>query len=112
MSESPLAPILYIEDEENDIVLLRIAFRRAGVEHPITTLPDGAAAVDYLLGRGEYADRTRYPIPALVLLDLNLPKIAGFQVLRTLQSEGIGAAVPVVVFTSSAQLSDQHKAIY
>jgi len=65
--------ILLVEDDENDIRLLRCAFRNASLANPLVEVRDGQAAIQYLSGDGDYADRARYPIPFLILLDLRLP---------------------------------------
>src|SRR3989454_7082077 len=79
--------ILLVEDDENDIRLLRRAFRNASLGNPLVEVRDGQAAIQYLSGDGDYADRARYPIPFLILLDLRLPKLSGFEVLAWIREQ-------------------------
>src|SRR5258706_9347997 len=78
---SHIAPILVAEDEETDAMLLRWAFEKAGVPNPLVVARDGQEAVDYLEGKGDYADRVRHPLPCLLVLDLKMPRMSGFDVL-------------------------------
>lgn len=105
-------PVLYVEDLEVDTVMLRMAFRRVGIEHRLVVIPRGADALDYLLGRGQYGDRAAFPLPRLVLLDVKLPDLSGFQVMREALTRDLGPHVPFVVFTASTNPTDQHKAAY
>ena len=98
--------ILYVEDEETDVVLLQHVFSRAGIDNPLKVVKDGKEAKDYLAGGGPFADRAQYPLPALVLLDLNLPYWSGFQVLEWMRQRPGLQCVPVVVFTSSSRPDD------
>ncbi len=97
--------ILQIEDDENDIFLLRHAFKAAAVDVVLRVVRDGQQAVDYLAGAGEYADRSRYPLPALVLLDLKLPRKCGLEVLRWIRQQP-GLNLLVVIVLSASGLSD------
>jgi CheY-like chemotaxis protein len=97
----PPPRILIIEDDENDEILLRRAFDFTGQEIPMHFARDGAQAIDYLSGIGHYADRSRYPLPTLVLLDLKMPGLTGFDVLRWLRSQPALLRVPVVVLSGS-----------
>ncbi len=96
-----LPSILYVEDEDSDILLLRLAFERAGLHNPINTVADGTLAIDYLAGYGPFADRRAHPFPSLVLLDLNLPRKSGFEVLEWSRAQPHLKSLPIVVFTSS-----------
>lgn len=102
--------ILYVEDEENDAFFMRRAFRRAGLEGFLRVVADGQLAIDYLSGRGPSADRVQFPLPALVLLDLNLPMVSGFQVLRWIRCQPQFQHLPVVIFSSSARTEDRSQA--
>jgi CheY-like chemotaxis protein len=104
-----LKPILYVEDEEHDITFMHHAFGEAAVPHPLVTVSDGQAAMDYLEGQGKYADRSRYPMPGLILLDLNLPKKSGLEVLQWIRRCPGCHTVPVVVVTSSNRELDIHR---
>src|SRR5712671_6038375 len=102
--------ILLVEDDEEDILLLRRAFRNARIANPLIEVRDGQAAIQYMSGEGEYADRTRYPIPFLILLDLRLPKLSGFEVIAWLREQPQLANVIVVVLTASDHVPDVTKA--
>ena len=102
--------ILYVEDEPSDVVLLRVAFTRAGLTNPVHIAVDGAEAIDYLTGNGPFADRNLHPLPALVLLDLNLPKKSGFDVLSWIRQQPQFSSLPVVIYTSSVGLIDKDTA--
>ncbi len=105
-----LKPILYAEDDENDTFFLQRAFKQAGISHPLVTLSDGQEAIDYCLGRGLYTDRIEHPLPCLFLLDLNMPKKTGLEVLKSIRAEPSVRILPVIFLTSSLQDSDIHRA--
>src|SRR3954471_2172026 len=99
--------ILLVEDDPNDALLAERALRKAGVTHKIIHLHDGEEAIKYLGGESEFTDRVKHPLPRLVLLDLKMPKLTGFDVLTWLQSRPeIAAMVPVVVLTGSIHPQD------
>ena len=102
--------ILLVEDDPNDVVLVRRAFRRARIANPLQVAQDGEAAIDYLAGRAAYTDRSRYPLPMLVLLDLKLPRRSGFEVLAWMRQQPVVNRIPVVVLTSSAESPDVNRA--
>ncbi|OLC08799.1 MAG: two-component system response regulator [Gemmatimonadetes bacterium 13_1_40CM_70_11] len=102
--------ILLVEDNPDDVLLIRRAFQKAGIGNPVVAVEHGDEAVAYLDGTGAYADRQRYPIPALVLLDLKLPRRSGLEVLGWVrQHEGL-KRLPIVVLTSSRDEGDINKA--
>lgn len=101
MHEEPLATILLVEDEESDVALMRRAFEKAGVLNPIVHLANGDYALAYLAGEGDYADRTKSPLPALILLDLKLPGMTGLQLLQWMRTRSAVKRIPVVVLTTS-----------
>jgi CheY-like chemotaxis protein len=102
--------ILLVEDNEEDILLLRRAFRNANIANRLVEVRDGQAAIQYLSGDADYADRARYPIPFLVLLDLRLPKLSGFEVLAWIRDQPEFAELIIVVLTGSDQVQDITKA--
>jgi CheY-like chemotaxis protein len=102
--------ILVVEDREDDILLIRKAFQRAGLQNPIHFVRSGDEAVAYLAGEWKYANRAEYPLPVLVLLDLKLPGMDGFEVLAWIRQQHGLRALPVVVLTSSSDLSDVNRA--
>jgi CheY-like chemotaxis protein len=93
--------MLIVEDDENDEILLRRALEFSGQEIPMEFVKDGQQALDYLDGNGEYADRTRHPLPSLVLLDLKMPRLTGFDVLRWVRAQPAYLRLPVVVLSGS-----------
>jgi CheY-like chemotaxis protein len=102
--------VLLVEDNEEDILLLRRAFRNANIANRLVEVRDGQAAIQYLSGNANYADRARYPIPFLVLLDLRLPKLSGFEVLAWIRDQPEFAGLIIVVLTGSDQVRDITKA--
>ena len=109
-AESRDSAILLVEDDEADILLLQRAFRNARIANPLIEVRDGQAAIQYFSGEGDYADRARYPMPFLILLDLRLPKLSGFEVIAWLREQPQLAHVIVVVLTASDHVPDVTKA--
>ncbi|HAL57441.1 MAG TPA: two-component system response regulator [Bacteroidetes bacterium] len=99
--------ILLVEDNRMDVELTLDAFHEARLGNTIHVSPNGQDALDYLFGRGTYADRKAHPMPGLILLDLKLPGVDGFEVLRQVKSTPILKRVPVVVLTSSKEEGDR-----
>src|SRR5260221_3738401 len=97
---------LLIEDIEDDIFLTTKALALAGVENPIRVVRDGKAALDYLSGTGEFGDRSKYPLPAIVFLDLTLPNTHGLEVLRWIRADQELKETVVIVLTASRANSD------
>jgi CheY-like chemotaxis protein len=102
--------ILLVEDSDDDVAIIRKAFRNAKIENPLHVVRDGEAAVAYLAGTGKYSLRDEYPLPALVLLDLKLPGMDGFEVLRWIRQTPGLSTMRVVVLTSSDQIRDVNAA--
>jgi len=98
--------ILLVEDNPDDVELTRIAFAESGSSYHLIVVSDGAEAVDYLLARGAHAARDPNELPALVLLDLNLPKLDGREVLQVIRNNPATKTLPVVVLTTSAEPYD------
>lgn len=98
--------ILLVEDNPDDVELTRIAFSEAGIERQLSVVRDGAEALDYLFARGPYSHRQGLDHPAIVLLDLNLPKLDGREVLQAIRSDARTRALPVVVLTTSNEPFD------
>lgn len=101
---------LLVEDDPDQIVLIQRAFMEAKLVNPLRVVRDGAEAIDYLSGAGGFADRTRHPLPSLILLDLRLPKKSGLEVLEWLRGDPTLKNTPVVVLTSSSERADIDKA--
>ena len=102
-----LAHILLVEDNRMDAELTLDAFHEAKLLNTIHVACDGQEALDYLFGRSKYIDRNAFPMPNLVLLDLKLPGIDGFEVLRQIKSTPILKRLPVVILTSSKEEGDR-----
>ncbi|MCR6664143.1 MAG: response regulator [Luteimonas sp.] len=98
--------ILLVEDNPDDVELTRIAFMEAGIDRRLVVVRDGAEALDYLFARGAHADRQGADLPAIVLLDLNLPKLDGREVLQGIRSDPGTRNLPVVVLTTSDEPFD------
>jgi len=102
--------ILLVEDREDDILLIRRAFGKASLTNPLQVVRSGEEAIAYLSGEGKYSNRAEYPLPVVVLLDLKMPGMDGFEVLQWIrQEEGI-RGLPVLVLTSSNEMRDVNRA--
>jgi CheY-like chemotaxis protein len=99
--------ILLVEDNRMDVELTLDAFREVRLVNPVHVAPNGQEALDYLFGRGKYADREAYPLPRLILLDLKLPGIDGFEVLRRIKATPVLKRLPVIILTSSKEEGDR-----
>ncbi|MFS8063482.1 MAG: response regulator [Luteimonas sp.] len=98
--------ILLVEDNPDDVELTRIAFTQAKIANKLVVARDGAEALDYLFARGEHADRDPTHLPSIVLLDLNLPKVDGREVLQAIRGNELTRSLPVVVLTTSVEPFD------
>jgi two-component system response regulator len=98
--------ILLIEDNASDIALTRRALSRCRISNPLVVVEDGQEALDYFFGTGAFAGRDTSVLPALILLDLNLPRIDGLTVLRRLRADERTRRAPVVILTSSTEEHD------
>lgn len=103
-------PILHVDDDQNDLVLLEHACRAADLSYLVKTAADGEMAIAYLSGRGLYANRNEYPLPAVILLDLKMPRKTGFEVLSWIRSQPALKRIPVFIFTSSRHQEDIDRA--
>jgi len=104
------APILVVEDNENDVLLIRRTLERSGILNPRHFVKSGEEAINYLVGVGPYANRERFPFPELVLLDLKLVQMDGFEVLKWVRAHPHFKDLRVVVLTSSSNIRDVNKA--
>ena len=98
--------ILLVEDDQNDVFFLQYAFESAGIQNPLQVVFDGQQAINYLAGKGQYADRLHFPLPFLVLLDLKMPGKMGNDVLRWIRSQPNFSHLLVIVLTSSSDIHD------
>ena len=98
--------ILLAEDSETDVLMTLRAFAKANLLNPVQVVSDGQEAIDYIKGEGKYSNRTEYPLPELVLLDLNMPRKNGFEVLRWIREQPAFRGLRVVVLTASDQIRD------
>ena len=102
--------ILLVEDEEADVMLMKLAFAEAGLSAAAQIVSDGREALRYLRGEGQYADREKYFLPTMVLLDLRLPYVPGLEVLKAIRADTRLSRLIVVVLTSSALEQDVKRA--
>lgn len=98
--------ILLVEDNPSDIGLTKRAFAKKSIANPLIVVQDGQEALDYLFCEGQYADRRTEDRPAVILLDINLPKISGLAVLRRIREDERTALTPVIMLTTSKEEQD------
>ena len=103
-------PILLVEDNPDDADLIKMALTRAGIGSPVEWLDNAEAALAYLEGNGAFSDRTEFPIPNLILLDLKLARASGFNVLKWQKQHPDLKKIPTIVLTASMDPSDIDKA--
>ncbi|MBC8094582.1 MAG: response regulator [Akkermansiaceae bacterium] len=101
--------ILVVEDDLNDQFLIEKAFRAIGVSSPIHVMRDGAEAIAYMCGEGQYADRDKYAYPTFITTDLKMPRVDGFGVLKFLKDNPEWRIIPAVVLSGSCDLDDIKK---
>lgn len=94
-------PILLADDSDADRSLFQAALDAAGCEHPLQMVEDGQQAIAYLAGEGPYADRSRFPLPGLVILDVKMPLKNGFETLEWIRGREQFATLPILMMTSS-----------
>ena len=102
--------ILLAEDDVNDALLVERALSRAGIHNPIMIVRDGQEAIDYLEGKGPFADRKNFPLPTLALLDIKMPKKNGLEVLEWIRHSGGLKLLPVIIMSSSSIQADIDRA--
>ena len=105
-----MSVVLMVEDREDDVLVLRRAFRAVGILNPVVVAETGEEAISYLEGKGRYSRRTEFPLPRLILLDLKMPGMDGFDVLKWIRSREELAGIAVIVLTSSGNLKDIQRA--
>ncbi|HWH72496.1 MAG TPA: response regulator [Candidatus Sulfotelmatobacter sp.] len=106
------APVLLAEDEEHDVFFMQRAFTYTSVAQPLIALANGQEVISYLAGQEAYAERQHYPEPGLLLLDLNMPLVNGFEVLTWIRQHAPWRdSLPVLVLSSSGMETDKRKAL-
>jgi CheY-like chemotaxis protein len=105
-----LPTLALAEDNADDVFFMKRAMRTAGIANPVEILCDGRQVVEYLEGKGAYADRSAHPLPRLLLLDLKLPLLSGFQVLEWARGRPETKVLAIIVLTSSGQCKDINRA--
>ena len=102
--------ILLVEDNEDDVFLMKRALKAAGITNPLLVVEQGRQAIDYLSGAEQFSDREQHPLPAVVFLDLKLPIKSGLEVLAWIRGQAQFEKLVVLVLTSSNEPSDLKKA--
>src|SRR5689334_10154124 len=102
--------ILIADDDSQDTMLIRMAVQRAGLALKLESVADGEQAIDYLMGRDRYSDRQAHPLPSLMLLDLKMPRLSGFDVLDFVRKQPGLRQLPIVIFSSSDDPKDVRRA--
>lgn len=110
LDSNPLL-ILHVEDEENDAILFSRACERAGLPAEVRNVVSAEQAKAYLLGEGVYGDRVLYPMPQVILLDLKMPRVDGFEFLKWLRRTEPFTSIPTLVFTASISQEDKKRAM-
>ncbi|SDU03232.1 Response regulator receiver domain-containing protein [Verrucomicrobium sp. GAS474] len=116
MSEAPSAShanaktVLLVEDNEDDIFLMRRLFKKEAIEVPLQVVTDGKQALEYLSGTGPYRDRSRHPLPGFLFLDLKFPYLQGFEILAWIRDQPHLNGIPVAILTSSVEDRDRGRA--
>jgi two-component system response regulator len=98
--------ILLVEDNASDEKLTILAFKKCGVSNDVVVMRDGAAALDYIFGTGSHAGRDVTILPTVILLDLQLPRIDGLEVLRRIRADARTRIIPVIILTASREEED------
>ncbi len=101
---------MLVDDAVNDIALMRIACRKAGFTNPLQILKDGAETIACLKGDPPYDNRQQHPLPTILLLDLNMPRKNGFEVLAWLRQQPVLKRLPVIILTASSRVEDIERA--
>ena len=102
--------VLLVEDDLNDIFLVKRAFKKARIPNPLQVVTDGVEAIRYLQGEGRYGDRRSHPLPRLIVMDIKMPRKTGFEVLELIKKNGVLKRIPVIIVSSSDQTADINRA--
>ncbi len=109
MDKSPFT-VLLVEDDLNDIFLVKRAFKIAQIHNPLQIVTDGQEAISYLRGVDKYGDRQTYPLPKLLVMDIRMPRKSGFDVLEFVKGSPTLRRIPVVIVSSSEDPADINRA--
>ena len=102
--------VLLVEDDLNDIFLVKRAFKKANIPHPLQVATDGVEALQYLIGEGRFTNRRLHPLPHLIIMDLKMPRKTGLEVLEWIKKDGFLRRIPVIIVSSSDHPSDINQA--
>ena len=103
--------VLLVEDDLNDIFLVKRAFKLADISNPLQVVTDGQEAIGYLSGEGKYSDREAHPLPSLIVMDIKMPRKSGFEVLEWVKGgERFLRRIPIVIVSSSDNPADINRA--
>jgi CheY-like chemotaxis protein len=103
--------VLLVEDDLNDIFIVKRAFRSARIPNPLQVVTDGEEAIAYLRGDGKYADRNAHPLPSLMVMDINMPRRSGFEVLEWVKGKPRPLRrIPIIIVSSSDLPADINRA--
>jgi CheY-like chemotaxis protein len=103
--------VLLVEDDLNDIFLVKRAFKMARIQNPLQVVTDGQEAINYLRGEGKYADREAFPLPKLIVMDIKMPRRSGFEVLEMVKRDSRPMRlIPIVIVSSSDNPADINRA--
>jgi CheY-like chemotaxis protein len=108
MNESPA--ILLVDDSETDLFFMRAAFQKAGCKYPLQGVNDGEEAIAYLSGDGPFGNRAEFPLPSVMLLDLNMPKKSGFEVLAWVRAQPGLKRLTIMILSASTRTIDLERA--
>jgi CheY-like chemotaxis protein len=102
--------VMLVEDDLNDIFLVKRAFKIAHIYNPLQVVTDGQEAINYLRGMEKYSDRQTYPLPQLIVMDIKMPRKSGFEVLDSVKHDPLLRRIPIVIVSSSDNPSDINRA--
>jgi CheY-like chemotaxis protein len=109
--DTPQFTVLLVEDDLNDIFLVKRAFKMARIKNPLQIVTDGQEAISYLRGEGKYGDREAHPLPKLIVMDIKMPRKSGFEVLEWVKNNGKPLRlIPVVIVSASDDPADINRA--
>jgi two-component system, response regulator len=106
MTTAPLVQILIADDDQDDCLMTREAFRECRIVNPLHFVHDGEELMNYLKRRPPYVDEVRYPLPGLILLDLNMPRMDGREALQAIKGDSLLRSIPVVILSTSSADED------